>query len=66
MPRKIAVSFALDPEQVEKLEILSQRTKVPKSVFVREAIDRILKEQFEKEQLELFSKAKAPKRQPTP
>jgi len=64
MPRKIIVSVPVDPEQFSKLQSLSKRTRIPKTVYIREGIDLVLREQFEKEQLELF-KAKAPERQST-
>ncbi len=51
MRRKTPVSFTVDIEQLERLDLLSQRTKIPKSVLVRQGIDQIL--EAYKDQLEL-------------
>ncbi len=42
MRRKTPVSFTVDIEQLERLDAISQRTKIPKSVLVRQGIDQIL------------------------
>jgi predicted DNA-binding protein len=34
--------ITLDTEQRERLRVLSERTRVPQSVFIREGIDAIL------------------------
>ena len=62
MPRKIVISVPVEPEQLTKLQLLSQRTKVPKSIYIREGIDRIL--DHYKDQLELFN-VMPPQPQPT-
>lgn len=44
VPRhRVSVTFSLSARQVELLDRLAQRTKVPKSVYVRQAVDAILK-----------------------
>jgi predicted DNA-binding protein len=53
MSRKIPISFALDLSQLEKLDELSKRTNLPKSVFVRRALDRFFTEEFDA-QMKLF------------
>lgn len=40
---RVSVSFSLSARQVELLDRLAQRTNVPKSVYVRRAVDAILK-----------------------
>jgi predicted DNA-binding protein len=39
---KIARTIYINGEQLEALKRLSQRTKVPQSVYVREALDLLL------------------------
>jgi ribbon-helix-helix protein len=40
---RVSVTFSLSSEQVELLDRLAQRTNVPKSVYVRKAVDAVLK-----------------------
>lgn len=40
--KKLSTTVYLDPAQVEQLAALSQRTRVPQSVYIREAIDALL------------------------
>jgi predicted DNA-binding protein len=35
-------TFALDEDQSERLRVLSARTRVPASIYIREGIDRVL------------------------
>lgn len=43
MPRKkIITTIYLNPEQEERLKGLSQNTRVPMSVYIREGIDLVL------------------------
>ncbi len=62
MRRKTPVSFTVDIEQLERLDLISQRTRIPKSVLVRQGIDHIL--EAYKDQLQLFG-APAPAAPPT-
>ena len=39
---KILKSFFLEKEQLEKLKKLSAKTKVPKTVYIREALELVL------------------------
>jgi predicted transcriptional regulator len=39
----VSVTFSLSARQVELLDRLAERTHVPKSVYVRKAVDAILK-----------------------
>jgi hypothetical protein len=39
---KVLRSIYIEVEQLEKLKALSQRTKVPQAVYIREALDLIL------------------------
>jgi predicted DNA-binding protein len=39
---RVSVTFSLSARQVELLDRLAQRTSVPKSVYVRKAVDAIL------------------------
>jgi hypothetical protein len=40
--RKISITIPLDHDQLAKLRFLSERTKVPMTVYAREGIDRVL------------------------
>ena len=44
---KIARTIYINGEQLEALKRLSQRTKVPQSVYVREALDLLLEKYSE-------------------
>ncbi|MCH8295752.1 ribbon-helix-helix domain-containing protein [Candidatus Poribacteria bacterium] len=41
--RKVTVSFSLDPSLLKHLDKICQRTKIPRSVLVREGIEEIIK-----------------------
>ena len=56
MLRKQTATVSLEIEQIEKLNEISKKTRIPKSVLVREALDKVL-EEYET-QLKLFEKAK--------
>jgi len=40
---RVSVTFSLSPRQIQLLDRLARRTKVAKSVYVREAVDAVLK-----------------------
>lgn len=40
---RLSVTFSLSARQVELLDLLAQRTNVPKSVYVRKGVDVILR-----------------------
>jgi len=40
---RVSVTFSLSAKQVELLDRLAQRTSVPKSVYVRKAVDSLLR-----------------------
>jgi predicted DNA-binding protein len=40
---KVLRSIYIEVEQLDKLKKLSQRTKVPQAVYIREALDLVLK-----------------------
>ncbi len=44
---KIARTIYIEGEQVEALKRLSEKTKVPQSVYVREALDMLLEKYSE-------------------
>ena len=44
---KVARTIYINGEQLEALKRLSQRTKVPQSVYVREALDLLLEKYSE-------------------
>jgi predicted DNA-binding protein len=55
--KKIARTIYIKDEQLEALKRLSEKTKVPQSVYVREALDMLLEkysEQLKFEFKELF------------
>lgn len=41
-PRKVARTIFINSDQVEALKRLSDKTKVPQAVYVREALDMLL------------------------
>ena len=43
MNRKVQVSLYMTPKQAEALKRLSEKTDVPQSVYLRRAIDLVLK-----------------------
>ena len=55
MIKKQTATVSLEIEQIHKLNEISKKTRIPKSVLVREAVDKVL-EQYET-QLKLFEKA---------
>jgi len=48
MGKKVLRSIYLDIEQIEKIKKLSEKTKVPQAVYVREGLDLLL-HKYEKE-----------------
>ncbi|MGQ9508047.1 MAG: ribbon-helix-helix domain-containing protein [Thermodesulfobacteriota bacterium] len=56
---KIARTIYIDNEQIEALKRLSQRTKVPQSVYVREALDMLLEKYSEQLQFDFKSPSKS-------
>ncbi len=46
-PKKIARTIYIKDEQLEALKRLSEKTKVPQSVYVREALDMLLEKYSE-------------------
>jgi metal-responsive CopG/Arc/MetJ family transcriptional regulator len=51
MNNKFSISVSLDREQIEHLDIISERTKISRSVLIREGVKSIIK--IYKEQLDL-------------
>ena len=51
MPKKVSQTVYLSPEQIRKLRLLSERTRVPMAVYVREGIDFVL-EKIESQETE--------------
>ena len=45
--KKVARTIYIKDEQVEALKRLSEKTKVPQSVYVREALDMVLEKYSE-------------------
>jgi predicted DNA-binding protein len=45
--KKVARTIYIEDEQMEALKRLSEKTKVPQSVYVREALDMLLKKYSE-------------------
>jgi DNA replicative helicase MCM subunit Mcm2 (Cdc46/Mcm family) len=45
--RKVARTIYINDEQLEALKRLSEKTKVPQSVYVREALDMVLEKYSE-------------------
>lgn len=56
---KIARTIYIDNEQIEALKRLSQRTKVPQSVYVREALDMLLEKYSEQLKFDFKSPSKS-------
>ncbi len=50
--KKIARTIYIKDEQLEALKRLSEKTKVPQSVYVREALDMLLEKYSEQLRLE--------------
>lgn len=46
--RKISISVSLDSYQVERLDEISERTKIPRSVLIREGVQNII-EKYEEQ-----------------
>lgn len=46
--KKAFLSLYLEPEQAEQLKALSERTRVPQQVYLREGVDLVLKKYKEK------------------
>ncbi len=57
--KKVARTIYIKDEQMEALKRLSEKTKVPQSVYVREALDMLLEKYSEQLKFEFkdFSKA---------
>ena len=55
MGNKVLRSIYLDIAQVEKIKRLSERTKVPQAVYVREGLDLLLSKYEEKVETEPHS-----------
>lgn len=58
--RKVATTVYLKPSQDQALKILSEKTKIPVAVFIREGIDLVLEKYRDKlpGQLSLLSEKK--------
>ena len=52
MGNKVLRSIYLDITQVERIKKLSERTKVPQAVYVREGLDLLLRKYEEKSDTE--------------
>jgi predicted DNA-binding protein len=50
--KKVARTIYIKDEQMEALKRLSEKTKVPQSVYVREALDMLLEKYSEQLQFE--------------
>ena len=49
MPRKkVSTTIYIEPEQLELLKLLNERTKVPMAEFIREGINMVLQKHHEK------------------
>jgi predicted DNA-binding protein len=57
--KKIARTIYIKDEQLEALKRLSEKTKVPQSVYVREALDMLLEKYSEQLKLEFKELFKA-------
>jgi predicted DNA-binding protein len=53
-PKKIARTIYIKDEQIEALKRLSEKTKVPQSVYVREALDMLLEKYSEQLKFEFI------------
>ena len=42
MKRKVQQTIYLDPDQMERMKLLSDRTHVPMAVYIRKGIDFVL------------------------
>ena len=51
-PKMVARTIYIKDEQMEALKRLSEKTKVPQSVYVREALDMLLEKYSEQLRLE--------------
>ena len=50
--KKVARTIYIEDEQMEALKRLSEKTKVPQSVYVREALDMLLEKYSEQLKLQ--------------
>ena len=57
---KVARTMYLEGEQLDALKRLSKKTKVPQSVYVREALDMLLEKYSEQLKLEFKEPYKEP------
>jgi predicted DNA-binding protein len=57
-PKKIARTIYIKDEQIEALKRLSEKTKVPQSVYVREALDMLLEKYSEQLKFEFIDSLK--------
>lgn len=49
MPRKkVSTTIYIEPEQLEMLKVLNERTKVPMAEYIREGIDLVLRKHADK------------------
>ena len=65
MPRKkVSTTIYIEPEQLELLKLLNERTKVPMAEYIREGIDLVLHKHHDKlpGQLPLVEGSPAPRR----
>jgi len=66
MPRKkVSTTIYIEPEQLELLKLLNERTKVPMAEFIREGIDMVLQKHREKLPGQLPLVDNGPSRRPT-
>jgi len=42
MTRKISISVSLEPHHIERLDEISKKTKIPRSVLVRKGVQNII------------------------
>lgn len=63
MPRKkVSTTIYIEPEQLELLKLLNERTKVPMAEYIREGIDLVLQKHADKLPGQLPLDAVAPSR----
>jgi hypothetical protein len=64
--KKVSTTIYIEPEQLDQLKLLNERTKVPMAEYIREGIDLVLQKHQDKLPGQISLDAASARRGPAP
>ncbi|MFO0608951.1 MAG: ribbon-helix-helix domain-containing protein [Polyangiales bacterium] len=64
--KKVSTTIYIEPEQLDQLKLLNERTKVPMAEYIREGIDLVLQKHQDKLPGQITLDAASARRGPAP